>query len=61
MSQLVSGWMWCLGMQFSGRLGSAVLTLGLYDLKGLVQPKRFYDSIMGERRVHQLPLLAAIY
>lgn len=55
------GGMWCLGMWFSGRLGSVGLMLGLYDPKGLVQPERFYDSIMGERRVYQLPLLAASY
>lgn len=38
--------MWLLGTWFSGRLGSATLMAGL-DLKGLDQPKRFYDSKKG--------------
>ena len=37
--------MWCLGTWFTGGLGSAQLTVGLDDLKGLFQPKQFYDSI----------------
>ena len=32
------------GTWFSGGLGSVRLTVGLDDLKGLFQPKRFYDS-----------------
>ena len=36
--------MWCLGTRFSGGLGSVRLTVGLDDLKGLLQPKWFYDS-----------------
>ena len=38
--------MWCLGTWFSGGLGSARLTVGLDDLKGLFQPKLFYDSMI---------------
>jgi len=37
--------MCCLGSWFSGGLGSVRLTVGLDDLKGLFQPKQFYDSI----------------
>ena len=36
--------MWCLGTWLSGGLGSARLMVELGDLKGLFQPKRFYDS-----------------
>ena len=39
--------MWCLGTWFSGGLGSARLKVGLDDLKGLFQPKQFYDSMDG--------------
>ena len=39
--------MWCLGTWFSGGLGSVTLMVGLDDLKGLFQPKRFYDSVRG--------------
>ncbi|KAK4811143.1 hypothetical protein QYF61_019774 [Mycteria americana] len=39
-------WMKCLGTWYSGGLGSARLTVGLDDLKGLFQPKRFYDSMI---------------
>ncbi|KAK4830495.1 hypothetical protein QYF61_011408 [Mycteria americana] len=35
--------MWCLGTWCSGGLGSVRLMVGLDDLKGLFQPKRFYD------------------
>jgi len=35
---------WCLATWFSGGLGSARLMIRL-DLKGLFQPKRFYDSL----------------
>lgn len=34
----------CLGAWFSSGLGNAALMVGLHDLKGLVQPKPFYDS-----------------
>lgn len=37
--------MWSLATWFSGRLGSAKLTIGLNDLKGLFQCKWVYDSI----------------
>ena len=37
--------MWHLGTWFSGGLGSARVMVGLDDLKGLFQPKRFYDSV----------------
>lgn len=33
-----------LGTQFSGGYGSVKFTIGLNDLKGLFQPKGFYDS-----------------
>lgn len=33
------------GTWFSCGLGSTELTVGLDDLRGLLQPKRFYDSI----------------
>ncbi|KAK4832564.1 hypothetical protein QYF61_024064 [Mycteria americana] len=36
--------MWCSGTWFSGGLGSVGFMVGLDDLKGLFQPKRFYDS-----------------
>jgi len=36
--------MWHSGTWFSGGLGSVRLTVGLNDLKGLFQPKRFCDS-----------------
>jgi len=36
----------CLGTWFAGGLGSASLTVGLYDLKCLLQPKRVHDSII---------------
>ena len=31
---------------FIGGLGSVRFTVGLDDLKGLFQPKRFYDSVI---------------
>ena len=37
--------MWCLGTWFSGGCGSFRLRVGLDDLKGLFQPKRFCDSV----------------
>ena len=37
--------MWCLGTWFSGGLGSVRFTVGLDDLKGIFEPKRFYDSL----------------
>jgi len=37
--------MWHLRTWFSDRLGSARLMVGLDDLEGLFQLKRFYDSI----------------
>ena len=40
--------MWCLGTWFSGGLGSVRFTVGLDDLKGLFQPKRFCDSLPGK-------------
>jgi len=36
--------MWCLGTWSSGGLGTVRFVVGL-DLKGLFQPKWFYDSI----------------
>lgn len=38
--------MWFLGTWFIGGFGSVRLTLGPDDLKGLSQPKPFYDSIL---------------
>ena len=38
--------MWHLGMWFSGGLGSVRVMVGLNDIKGLFQPKLFYDSII---------------
>ena len=35
-----------LGTWFSGGLGSVRFTLGLNDLKGLFQPKRFYNPMI---------------
>ena len=54
--------MWCLGTWFSGGLGSAGLTVGLDDLKGLFQPKRFYDSNTGycTSLVHNTACTAAV-
>jgi len=40
--------MWHLGTWFSDAPGSARLTVGLHDLEGLFQPKRFYDSVIDE-------------
>jgi len=37
--------MWHLGTWFSGGLGSVRFTVGLDDLKGLFQPKLFYDYL----------------
>lgn len=37
--------MWCLGSGFSGRLGSAELTVGFDDFKCLFQSKQFHYSI----------------
>jgi len=37
--------MWCLGAWFSGGFGSIRFIGGLDYLKGLFQPKLFYDSI----------------
>lgn len=37
--------MWRLGPWFSGRHGSVRLMVGLDGLKGLCQPKLFYDSV----------------
>lgn len=34
-----------MGIWFGGRLDSARLTVGLDNLKGLFQPKRFCDSM----------------
>ena len=46
-----------LGTWFSGGLGSVRLTVGRDDLKGLFQPKRFYDSdsmtVCGVKRNYQ--------
>ena len=36
--------MCCLGTWFSGGFGDARLIVGHHDLKGLFQPKLFYDS-----------------
>jgi len=33
-------------LRFSGGLGSARLMVGLHGLKGLFQPKQFYDSVI---------------
>lgn len=38
--------MWHLEMWFGGGHGSAGLTIDLYDLKGLFQPKGFCDSVI---------------
>lgn len=38
--------MWHLGRQFSGRLGSVKLVVGLDGLKGLFQLKSFYNSMI---------------
>ena len=38
--------MWRLGTWFRGGLGSVRLMVGLDDLKGLFQPKRFYESMI---------------
>jgi len=35
---------WHFGTWFSGGLGSISFMVGLHDLKGVFQPKRFYDS-----------------
>jgi len=40
--------MWCLGTWFSDGLGSARFVIGLDDLKGLFQHKRFYDSVIAK-------------
>jgi len=37
--------MWCLGTWFSDGFGSVRFTAGLDDLKSLLQPKLFYDSV----------------
>ena len=37
---------WRFGTWFSGGLGSVRLAVGLNDLKGLLQPKRFCDSLI---------------
>jgi len=37
--------MWCLGTWFGNGLGSVRFMVGPDDLKGLFQPKLFYDSI----------------
>lgn len=37
--------MWHLGTWSSGGLVSVGFTIGLEDLEGLLQPKRFYDSM----------------
>lgn len=37
-------WAWCSGTWFSGGLGRVRLMVLLYDLKGLFQPKWFWDS-----------------
>jgi len=42
-------WKWHLGTWFSGGLDSVRLEYGLNDLKGLFQPKLFYDSIYKSR------------
>ena len=44
--------MWHLGTWFSGGLGSGRFTVGLDDLKGLFQPKQFYDSIWDVEHAH---------
>lgn len=38
-------YMWCLRKWLSGGLGRIRLRVGLDDLRGLLQPKGFYDSI----------------
>jgi len=35
-----------LGTWFSGEIDSVRLMVGLNDLDGLLQPKRFYDSVL---------------
>ena len=44
--------MWHLGTWFSGGLGSVRFMVGLDDLKGLFQPKRFYDSMRDALNTH---------
>jgi len=39
--------MWHLGTWFSGGLGSVRFMVGLNDLKGFFQPKRFYTNSVG--------------
>ena len=46
-------WMWHLGTWFGGGLGSVTLVVGLHDLKGLFQPKWFYDSMTHSDDSHQ--------
>lgn len=46
---------WSLGMWFRGGLWSAALTVELNSLKGLSQPKQFYDSVKKiQRMVNEL-------
>ena len=45
--------MWCLGTWFSGGLGSVTFKVGLDDLKGLFQPKLFYESMINVPEVNQ--------
>jgi len=40
-----------LGMWFSGGIDSIRLMVGLYDLEGLLQPKRFYDYVQSSPKV----------
>ena len=40
-----------LGDLVSGGLGSAVLTVGLHDLRSLFQSKRFFDSACSPNRL----------
>lgn len=42
---------WCFGTQFSGGFSSVRLMVGLNDLRGLFQPKYFYDSMVSSSKI----------
>lgn len=43
--------MWHLGLWLSGEIGSAGVMVGLDDLRGIFQPKLFYDCISRRPRI----------
>lgn len=47
LGDLAEVWMWHLGTGVGGGFGSAGLTVGLGDPKGLCQPKQLQDSMFG--------------